>query len=70
MVARKARRQMGARCKLAAPCSITMVKRISMQHSVAIRLPFRNKAAAIAKVIARFGAVLDRAPFTGSVSVN
>jgi hypothetical protein len=47
-----------------------MVKKISMQHSVAIRLPFRNKAAAIAKVIARFGAVLDRAPFTGSVSVN
>jgi len=47
-----------------------MVKRISMQHSVAIRLPFRNEAAAIAKVIARFGAVLDRALFTGSVSVN
>jgi glycosyltransferase involved in cell wall biosynthesis len=52
---------MDAGCELATPASITLAKEYSMQHRVAILLPCRNEAAAIANVVASFRAVLPEA---------
>ncbi len=52
---------MGAGRQLAAPRTLALVKGFFMQHRVAILLPCRNEAAAIANVVAGFRAVLPEA---------
>lgn len=70
MAACKACWKMGAAQELAAPTSKTLAKGSFMQQSDAILLPCGDEAAPIARTIARFGSVLDCAPFTGPFSVN